>query len=78
MTAMRTQDWIDTALSGEGVWSIGQISDDTERALNRLVKKGTLAKSRLSWCGISPLKTVWHLPEQKILTGAELYAHDEV
>lgn len=72
-----TQEWIETALGGESVWNIGQIDDATARALNKLVKQGRLAKSRLSWCGISALRTVWHLPNMEPLTGAELYAHDE-
>lgn len=72
-----TQDWIDTALSGESVWSIGQLDATTIRALDKLVKSGELAKSRLSFCGISALKTVWHLPEQSVDTGAELYGHEE-
>lgn len=72
--AMTAQDWTDTALDGEPVWSIGQIDDATARALNRLVKQGWLAKSRLRWCGISGLKTVWHLPGQRVDTGAYLYA----
>lgn len=72
-----TAEWIETALSGESVWDIGQITGETARALNNLVKQGRLEKSRLRWCGISAPKTVWHLPSMDVLTGAELYAHYE-
>lgn len=77
MSIPTTQEWIDGALAGDPVWSIGQITPVTARALDKLVKAGKLAKSRHSWCGISALKTVWHLPQQEVDTGAYLYAHEE-
>lgn len=61
-TGMSTQNWIDSALAGNPVWSIGQIDKETARALDNLVKAGALMKSRASWMNISQLKTVWHLP----------------
>lgn len=72
-----TQEWIDGAMAGEPVWNIGQISPSTARSLDKLVKIGKLAKSRHSFCGISPLKTVWHLPQQEVDDGAYLYAREE-
>ncbi len=59
---MSKQDWIDRALGGAPVMDIGQLDKATVGALNALVRKGALAKSRQSFCGISALKTVWHLP----------------
>lgn len=41
-------------------FDIGQIPKSTLNKLNNLVKKGKLKKTRESWCGISPLKTVFY------------------
>ena len=57
------QDWIARALAGHAVWNLGQLDKATVRALDALVRRGVLAKSRLSWCNISAPKAVWHLPE---------------
>ena len=67
---------LNTALSeitkGGVVVNIGQIDHRTERALNKLVKSGTLAKWRGKWFpvrgasfGIGPDKTCWALPSIK-------------
>ncbi len=60
---MTTVDWIDRALAGESVWNLGQINKATTRMLGKLAKQGVLVKSRAHWQFISPLKTVWHLPD---------------
>ena len=61
--------WIARALSGVGsVWNIGQLDKPTERALDKLVRKGRLIKSRARWCNISPLKSVWYAPKYDFAT----------
>ena len=63
------QDWIiPAALAGDVIVNIGQITSDTERALNKLVREGTLLKWRGKWFpvagasfGIGPDKTCWGL-----------------
>lgn len=62
--------FVPAALNGEVICNIGHISPETERALNKLVRTGELAKWRGHWYptsgapwGIGPLKTCWGLPE---------------
>lgn len=72
------QDWIvPEALAGRVIVQIGQITPETERELNKLVKSGVLLKWRGYWYpiagasfGIGPLKTCWGL--------ASKYAAEEV
>lgn len=40
-------------------WDIGGISAEKKRELESKVRRGELKKVRASWCGISPLKTVY-------------------
>lgn len=64
-----TQSIIDAAMAGEVICSIGQIDEPTKRALDKLVKAGTLIKWKGKWFpvagasyGIGPLKQCWGLP----------------
>lgn len=67
---MRSKDEIlAEALAGEVICKIGQLDAGTVRALDKLVKAGTLAKWRGHWYptaganfGIGPLKSCWGLP----------------
>ena len=65
MSQLSKEEWIERVLSGEAVWNIGQIDDETARALNRLVKQGRAIKARGSFCGISQPKTIWCLPSTR-------------
>lgn len=63
-----TQWIIDKALDGEVVVNIGQVDKPTTRALDKMVRTGTLLKWRGYWFpvagadfGIGPLKTCWGL-----------------
>lgn len=64
------QDIINEALAGEVIVNIGQVDAETQRALDKLVRAGTLAKWRGHWYptaganfGIGPLKSCWGLPD---------------
>ena len=56
--------WVARALGNDPVWNIGQLDAATVRALDKQVKAGRLLKDRVSWMGISPLKTVWFHPDR--------------
>lgn len=65
---MSTQRIIDEALSGEVVVNIGQVDKPTARALDKMVRAGTLRKWRGKWFpvsgaswGLGPDKTCWGL-----------------
>lgn len=65
---MANQHTIDRALSGEVVCNIGHVDKPTVRALEKLVRAGTLVKWRGHWFpvagasfGIGPLKMCWGL-----------------
>ena len=62
MTTEIQNPFVERALSGSPVWSIGQIDKETKRQLDKLVKIGALLKGRGHWQGISSAKTVWFLP----------------
>jgi hypothetical protein len=66
-----TEQWIEFALGGELVVDIGQIDKTTQRALNKLVREGKLARCRGFWCSllIGPLKTIWCAPHAKWACG---------
>lgn len=60
---------IEAALAGEVLVNIGQFSPADVRALDKLVRAGTLAKWRGYWFplagaqyGVGPLKACWGLP----------------
>jgi hypothetical protein len=61
--------FVDDALSGAVVCNIGQVTQADKRALDKMVKAGTLVKWRGHWFpvagaswGLGPLKTCWGLP----------------
>lgn len=63
------QEIINEALAGTVICNIGQVDKETQRALDKLVRAGTLAKWRGYWYptpganwGIGPLKSCWGLP----------------
>lgn len=63
-----TQWIIDEALAGDVICNIGQVDEPTKRALDKLVRVGTLLKWRGYWypvagaCyGIGPPKSCWGL-----------------
>lgn len=68
ISAAPTQWIIDEALAGDVVCDIGQVNGATKRALDKMVRTGTLLKWRGKWFpvagaewGLGPDKTCWGL-----------------
>lgn len=51
-------EFVNRALRGELVWNIGQLNRSTIAALNHLVGRGDLVKTRADWQSLCT-KTVW-------------------
>lgn len=62
---MTTQNWLENIENGGCVFNIGQLDKPTLKELNRLARKGAIAKIKTLWpwhtMGVS--KTAYCLPE---------------